>query len=55
MNQLLKATLVLLALPVGALAELNAGDLWREGSTESQGFSRTKLEALREGLAARST
>ncbi len=55
MNRLLKATFGLLALPVGALAELNAGDLWREGSPESQGFSAAKLEVLREGLATRQT
>jgi CubicO group peptidase (beta-lactamase class C family) len=34
---------------------LTAADLWPRGSPETQGFSATKLESLRQGLAARST
>ncbi len=40
---------------MAAQAELDAGDLWRQGSPGSQGLSAAKLEALREGLATRHT
>ena len=46
---------ILLVLQLVVHAELKAGDLWHQGSPESQGFSTAKLEALREGLAARNT
>ena len=53
-NRLLKPLFVLV-LQLAVQAELSASDLWRQGSPESQGFSPARLEALREGLVARST
>jgi CubicO group peptidase (beta-lactamase class C family) len=47
--------IVLLVLQLAVRAELDAGDLWHRGSPENQGFSAARLEALRQGLAARST
>ncbi len=44
-----------LVLQLAVQTALNAGDLWHHGAPESQGFSAARLEALREGLAARST
>lgn len=46
---------ILLVLQLSVQTELDGDDFWHRGSPESQGFSAARIDALQQGLAARST
>lgn len=51
----LRWALLFSVLPLVVHAQSGEGDLWKQGSPESQGFAAAKLEALQKSLAARGT